>query len=135
MSMIPPELQGVFTDLADRLIPASDGMPAAGATLTAEDVDRVLQQLPGLLEPVLLSLRRVSDLPPAQRLERLRADDEHGLAAIGEAVAAAYFLVPVVAERIGYRSRSAVPVVFDQDLAGLTRPVVERGWRSAAQRR
>lgn len=130
MSMIPEDLQGVLIDLADRLIPAGEGMPSAGAVLAPEDLERVLGELPGLLEPVLSALRSVAELAPEQRLPWLRSTDEPGLAAIGEAIAAAYFLVDAVADRIGYRRRHARPLRFEEDLAELTSPVIARGWRA-----
>ncbi len=44
-----------------------------------------------------------------------------------DAVTAAYFLNPDVAQLVGYRKRSVIPIRFDDDLEGLVAPVSARG--------
>lgn len=119
--------------LADRLIPAEGEMPAAGGVFAAADLGPVLEELPDLLPAVETALARVERLPAEDRFAAMAGSDPDGLAAVGELVAAVYFLDPEVSRLIGYRRREAVPIVFDTDLVELTRPVVERGYRSPAR--
>jgi hypothetical protein len=105
-----PRLRGVLADLADRLVPAADGMPAATAVGAAgEGADRVLALRPDLAEPVARVLAAAADRP-ATDLAALRAADPEGFAALGELVAGAYFTTPSVAAALGYPGRPARPL-------------------------
>lgn len=130
METLPAALREVLIDLADRLIPAEGPMPAAGAVLVKADLGPVVEELPDLLPAVEAALAGVAGLPVEDRFGALADGDPEGLAAVGELVAAAYFLDPEVSRLVGYRRREAVPIAFDPDLVELTRPVVALGFRS-----
>jgi hypothetical protein len=103
--------------LADRLIPAEDGMPPG----SVGDVESVLRARPDLVAPLREILR--SDAEPTSE----------ETAFVGEVVAGAYFLDERVRDLIGYHGRRAVPIPPAPDHADLIGPVVERGprYRSA----
>jgi hypothetical protein len=132
MAAMDDVTRAALVRLADRLIPAEGDMPAAGGVFAAADLGPVLEELPDLLPVVEAALARVAGLPEEDRFAAISSDDPDGLAAIGEMVAAVYFLDPEVSRLIGYRRREAVTIVFDTDLVELTRPVVEGGYRSPA---
>jgi hypothetical protein len=106
--------------LADLLIPRSEIMwSASEAGVAGEPVDDVLAARPDLAEPLRIALGwpdSPDTLPPEV------------LAALGEIVAGAYFLIPAVQDRIGYHGRAALPVteLTEEDHA-LLEPVVRRG--------
>jgi hypothetical protein len=109
--------------LADALIPEGDGMPSASqAGVPTHGIDRVLQSRPDL-QAALDEVTRgdVDDL------DRLRRHDRPAFDQLLEAVAAAYFLDPRVADRLGYHRRVEVPIEFDSDLDALVAPVIARG--------
>ena len=92
-------------ELADRLIPAEDGMPSASeAGATGVWLERVLEIRPDLRLPV----------------ERRDPD------AVATAVVAAYYLNPEVSERIGYAGQQAIPL-GPPDHEDLLASVVARG--------
>jgi hypothetical protein len=98
-------------ELADRLIPAEDGMPPGSAGL----VEEVLRVRPDLTRALREILRGGGDLTPAQTV------------IVGEVVAGAYFLNPRVKELIGYHGRRALPIPTAPDYDDLIGPVVARG--------
>jgi hypothetical protein len=118
--------------LADVLIPAADGMPAASdAGVTGEWLDEVLR-VRGDLEPPLQSLlERARGLDPAAEVERLEREEPEAFEALATAVAGAYFLNPEVRRLIGYPGQEARPIVpedppdYEQD--DLLASVVDRG--------
>jgi hypothetical protein len=116
--------------IADRLIPAEGEMPGAGSVLEQADFGPVLEELPDLVPAVEAALGGVAGEPEEARFAALAERDPEGLAAVGEMVAAVYFLDPEVSRLVGYRRREAVPIDFDPDLVELTRPVVTLGFRS-----
>lgn len=113
--------------VADLLIPASADMPkASDADVHGVQIDRVLSVRPDLLDVVEAGLAAIEEPLPADFAEL----DSRGipeLRGLADAVTAAYFLDPVVAERVGYKKRSAIPIRFDEDLAELVAPVTSRG--------
>src|SRR5439155_686780 len=89
--------------LADVLIPAVDGMPAAAdAGATGKWLDRAVTARPELVAP----LERIASLPgeddPRASLERLIAEDAEGFAALTAAVSGAYYMNLKIRKRIGY---------------------------------
>ena len=118
--------------LADALIPAADGMPAAGeAGATEEHLDEVLRLRDDLREPLLTLTERARGADPAAEIERLQAEEPEAFEALSTAVAGAYFLNPEVRRLIGYPGQERRPIVaedppdYEQD--GLLASVVERG--------
>jgi len=113
--------------IADLLIPRTSGMPSGtDADVQGEFIDRVFEVRPDLVEVVRSGLEQVPEPLPASfpALEALRLTRLRPLA---EAVTAAYFLNPEVSRLVGYRTRSVIPIRFDEDLGELVAPVLARG--------
>jgi hypothetical protein len=122
--------------LADLMIPAADGMPAAsGAGVAGKGVDHLLHVRPDLAAPLQAALRVGPAADAGSALRLLRRHHPAEFTALGEIVAGAYYLDPAVATAVGYRGRAAVPVDADPEEPGpddpasaaLRRPVVDRG--------
>jgi hypothetical protein len=118
--------------LADLMIPAGDGMPAAsGAGVAGTGVDHLLRVRPDLAQPLVDALDFSPGADPAAVLHALRTERPAVFAALGELVAGAYYLDPTVAGKVGYHGRAALPVDPDDvdrdDVAALRQPVVDRG--------
>jgi hypothetical protein len=97
--------------LADRLIPAGDGMPP-GSVGWAEEA---LAARPDLAAALREILRGDGEPTPAQ------------IVVVGEVVAGAYFLNPRVKDLIGYHGRRALPIPATPDHDDLVGPVLARG--------
>jgi hypothetical protein len=98
-------------ELADRLIPAEDGLPPGSAGA----VEDVLAARPDLVAPLRAILADEGPPTPAQTV------------LLGEIVAGAYFLLPEVEDALGYHGRRAVPIPPEPDHGDLIGPVVARG--------
>jgi choline dehydrogenase-like flavoprotein len=107
---IPASLRDRLEQLADELIPADDGMPAASEVGVAHALlDRVLHARPDLAD----GLRTVLELAgsdAAATLWTLASDDPAGLRTLRYVVAGAYYLDPDVRARLGYPGTVARPV-------------------------
>jgi len=85
--------------LADELIPACDGMPAASAVGVADNLlDRTLQARPDLAPALRDALTATPPLPPA------------ALGTLRYVVAAAYYLSPEVRDALDYHPEHVTPV-------------------------
>ena len=143
--MTPPALPaetaeidiGRLTALADVMLPAAHGMPAVSDVKAVElYLTQVLGWRDDLRQPLV---RAVAALDPSSftidRLSALHEEDEDAYVALTTAVAACYYLGPVVRELIGYPGQVAKtydPFAYTEWVAeGLLDPVVERGpiWR------
>ena len=118
--------------LADVLIPAADGMPAASeAGAAGEWLDEVLRVRGDLEAPLLGLLDHARGTDPAGEVERLRREEPEAFEALSTAVAGAYFLNPEVRRLIGYPGQERRPIRqedppdYEQD--GLLASVVRRG--------
>ncbi len=118
--------------LADVLIPAADGMPAASeAGAAGKRLDEVLRLRSDLEEPLQRLTERARRADPAGEVERLQAEEPDAFEALSTAVAGAYFLNPDVRRRMGYPGQERRPIEaedppdYEQD--GLLGSVVERG--------
>lgn len=119
--------RGTLAVIADLLIPRTSGMPSASdADVQGEYIDRVFGVRADLIDAVSDGLKQIA-APLPTTFDELLARDLPGFRPLAEAVTAAYFLNPTVAQLIGYRKRSAIPIRFDEDLAGLVEPVSSRG--------
>lgn len=98
-------------ELADRLIPAGDGMPPGSVGW----VEEVLAARPDLAAALREVLRGEGALTSAQTV------------LVGEVVAGAYFLNPRVKDLIGYHGRRALPIPSAPDYEDLIGPVIARG--------
>ena len=113
--------------LADALIPASDGMPAAShVEVHRSGADRVMALRADLVAPLRRALR------PDVALDALRRDDAEAFRALTTLVAAAYLTEPDVQRLLGYPGRPLEPAGYPDarasELHDLVRPVVEQ-WR------
>lgn len=131
--MIPAGPRAVLAALADVLIPAAAGMPAAGEVdVAGAGLDTVLRVRPDL-EPALLALARELDgEAPYAALARLERERPEDLATLLTALAGAYYLDREVRRRLGYPGQEALVVDAYSDLEvyieeGLLNPVLERG--------
>jgi hypothetical protein len=118
--------------LADVLIPAADGMPAASeAGATGDWLDEVLRARGDLESPLHRLLERARGADPAGEVERLEREEPEAFEALSTAVAGAYFLNPEVRRLIGYPGQEARPIEPedppDYEQEGLLASVVERG--------
>ena len=132
---------GQLTALADVMLPAAHGMPAASEVEAIADyLDQVLDYRDDLRQPLA---RALAELDPAsctvERLAAYHQEDEAAYVALTTAVAACYYLSPVVRDRIGYPGQVAKtynPFAYTEWVAeGLLDPVVQRGpiWREAPE--
>jgi hypothetical protein len=129
----PPTLdRRTLAALADVLIPAADGMPAASeAGAAGEWLDEVLRVRGDLEAPLHSLLDRARGVDPAAEVERLEHEEPDAFEALATAVAGAYFLNPDVRTLIGYPGQERRPIEpedppdYEQD--GLLASVVERG--------
>jgi hypothetical protein len=123
-------------DLADLLIPAAHGMPAASEVGVADrQLDRVLAARPDLgraLARALDALPATTGLAPLMaELERLEADDASANEALLLTVVGAYYTHPEVRRLLRYDGQ--VPVEVRPEIIpnyveeGLIDPVVDRG--------
>jgi hypothetical protein len=115
--------------LADVLIPAGDGFPAASqAGVAAEGIDQVLAVRPDLEEP-LRTLLAAAERPAAEAVAGLKAARPDLFGALAEAVPGAYFLNPEVRRRLGYGGQSPRPIDPRPDYLddGLLQSVIDRG--------
>jgi hypothetical protein len=103
-----------LAEIADRLIPAEDGMPA-GST---GRIDEVLLARPDFIAP-LREILRAAEQAPGLTPEQT--------AFVGEIVAGAYFLDERVQELIHYHGRRALPMPALPDHGDLIGPVIARG--------
>ncbi|MFI6322302.1 hypothetical protein ACIBG8_32530 [Nonomuraea sp. NPDC050556] len=126
MFRLDPAERATLSALADLLIPAEDGMPAASAAGVPEGgVDYVLDVRPDLCGPLVTLLAEAADEDPCAFLRDL---DPEAMAALGEVVAGAYYLDDRVRVLIGYHGRRAVPVDESEEIdPDLLAPVLARG--------
>jgi hypothetical protein len=121
----------VLAALADVLIPAGDGMPAASeAGVASALLDEVLAARPDLAEPLARVLEAVAGDDPGATLARLQAEDDAEFDLLATVVAGAYFLSPDVCRRLGYPGHRPLPVDQqppDEELEALVAEVVSRG--------
>lgn len=116
--------------LADTLIPAGDGFPAASeAGVAATGLDEVLSFRPDLAAGVKKLLSSAQGRPAVEAVAELRGNDPADFGVLTEVVASAYFLNPQVRARLGYDGQQPRPIdpgSNDLDPA-LLQPVIDRG--------
>jgi hypothetical protein len=113
--------------LADRLIPAEDGMPSATeAGATGRWLDAVLAARPDLRPPLEGLAASTAGLSPDEAIAALPDRDPAGWTALTSAIVAAYYFNPEVCDRIGYQGQRALPL-GPPDHEGLLDSVIARG--------
>ena len=126
-------------ELADVMLPAAHGMPSASEVkAVVAYLDQVLGWRDDLRQPLARAVAALEQSSfTIDRLSALHEDDEDAYVALTTAVAACYYLSPVVRDLIGYPGQVAKtydPYAYTEWVAdGLLDPVVERGpiWREA----
>jgi hypothetical protein len=118
--------------LADELVPAALGMPAATEVdVHLEGINHVLAARPDLGQPLADLLDKVAGEEPAAALQRLNDEDPEAIAVLGTAVTGAYYIDPRVRDLLGYHGQPNQPVApgeSDEYLSGgLLDQVRERG--------
>ncbi len=128
--------RATLAGLADVLVPAAHGMPAASEVGAHERwLDRALAARPDLAEPLTALVRAAAGRDPQTEIRRLRDEDEASFGLLLLVVTAAYYSSPRVKRLIGYPGQRANEVFLDQaehDLRdGVLDPVIARGrrWR------
>jgi len=121
----------LFGRLADELIPAADGMPAASAAGVADEwLEAVLVARPDLKAGLKSLLQKALDWPAAAAaVAYFRSNDAEAFGVLAEMTAAAYFMNPDVQRAIGYAGQLPQPIdprpdYLDDDLL---EPVIRRG--------
>lgn len=133
MSKIDDVVRSTFAAIADILIPAAEGMPAASSVGVAneQNLDRILGLRPDLAEAFFRAIERAKGKDPATAAEELNQNDAAGLSAIGLIASSAYYMTPVVRELIGYpgqESRAFDPDAIPEYVAnGMLKVVQDRG--------
>ena len=122
--------RSVLAALADELIPAGDGFPAASqAGVAAGGLDQVLAVRPDLADGLKRLLSAAKDRPPAEFLVEVRREDPSGFGVLAELVPGAYFLNPEVRARLGYGGQTSRPIDPRPDYLeeDLLQSVLDRG--------
>jgi hypothetical protein len=128
----------VFAAVADQLIPAAHGMPAAGTVVGDARIAFVLGARPDLAEALREALRPGLGDDPVTRLAALERNDRAARDALVQTVVFGYYTDADVRERLGYPGQEAkqlyswkVPEYIDE---GLIDRVLARGpvWRDPA---
>ncbi|MDG2479355.1 MAG: hypothetical protein P8Q36_00600 [Alphaproteobacteria bacterium] len=126
-------LRSVFAGIADILIPAAEGMPAATEVGVHETlVDRILGLRPDLREAFMRGLKASEGKDPKSAAEHLNSSDAAALGAIGLVASAGYYMTPRVRELIGYTGQEsraeADPDATPEYVAnGMLQQVIDRG--------
>jgi hypothetical protein len=76
--------------------------------VAGEWLDAVLAARPDLVDPLRAILASVDGVPAAEAVERLR--DGTGFGVLAEIVPNAYYMNPLIRDRIGYPLQQAVPI-------------------------
>ena len=97
--------------LADVLIPADEGFPAASeAGVAGEGLDQVLAVRPDLMEPLKKLLTAARGRPAAEFVAELQRSDAVAFGILADLVPGAYFLNPAVRAKLGYAGQTAKPI-------------------------
>jgi hypothetical protein len=133
---VTPGERATLGALADVLVPAAHGMPAASQVGVHERwLDRALAARPDLAEPLAALVRGAAGRDPEAEIRRLRNEDEERFGLLLLVVTAAYYSSPKVKRLIGYpgqRPNEVFPDQAEHDLRdGILDPVIARGrrWR------
>jgi len=125
-----PIQRAVLARLADVLIPAGDGMPAASTAAIAEEgLDRVMAAVPELKASLADVLAKAVGSEPTEVIANLAQTDPSAYGILTEVVTAAYFMNSDVRKAVGYTGQGPSPldprVDYMED--GLLESVIKRG--------
>ena len=124
------EQRAILAALADVLIPAGEGFPSASeAGVANEGLDYVLNCRPELTAGLTQLLATARGRAPAEFLAEIQKNDPATFAMLTDLVAGAYFLKPVVREKLGYGGQTALPIDPRADYLddALLQSVIDRG--------
>ena len=126
------EQRETFFALADALIPAAHGMPAASEAGAVDKwLARALAARPDLVPALLELLDDAGGRDPEKEARRLHAEEPERFAALAAIASGGYYMNLKVRKRIGYPGQGKRPPFPDEaeyDLRdGLLDPVIERG--------
>jgi hypothetical protein len=131
-SEVTHDIRRRLTRIADELIPAGEGMPAAGEVdVGGTQLDLVLRTLPDL-QPHLVRALSWSE-PPDSGIEwvrRLQVEDADAYVALTVAIVAAYYTHSEVRRLLDYPGQLGKPVLIEYPeyvTEGLLDAVLERG--------
>jgi hypothetical protein len=130
---ISDELRERLAAIAQGLIPAAEGMPAASEIdISGRQLDLVLRSRPDLIHDLLRAVSQVEEVgDPISWMDRLRKDDPPAHEALAVAIVAGYYMHPEVKSRLGYPGQVSQEVnagAFPEYVSeGLLERVVERG--------
>ncbi len=125
-------LRQAFAAVADILIPAAEGMPAASQVdIGGEVLERILTLRPELREAFLRGVRACAGKPPREAIETLNKTDQAAGSAIGLVASAGYYMDARVRALIGYPGQEDRPGDPDEEPEyvrnGMLRAVIDRG--------
>ena len=118
--------------IADVLVPAYQGMPAASSVGIAGDLlDKALRARPDLAADCRRAVQECADPPSPEALERLAATDPSGFAALLVLVLGGYYISTEVRKLLHYAGQEALRIDIgelpDYIEEGLLDEVVDRG--------
>lgn len=129
----PFDLRRRLAAVADLMIPAADGMPAASSVgVAGQQLDHVLRSRPDLADPLRAALQRPLDDDINAWMSRLSEDDPTAFVALTTVVLAGYYLSADVRRLLGYGGQepAEVSVAYPEYVEeGLLDAVLERGQR------
>lgn len=103
--------RALLASLADVLIPAGEGFPAAStAGVAGEGLDQLISVRPDLEAGLKRVLERARGCVPADFIAELQRRDAGAFGLLAELVAGAYFLNPDVRARLGYNGQNPQPI-------------------------
>ncbi|HEU0011435.1 MAG TPA: hypothetical protein VFT34_16570 [Verrucomicrobiae bacterium] len=122
--------RSLLAALADVLIPAGDGFPAAsGAGIASDGLDQLLGYRPDLGPGLKRLLAAADGQPAAVFVAGLKASNPDGFGLLAELVSGAYFLNPEVRAKLNYHGQGPRPIDPRPDYLddGLLQSVLDRG--------
>jgi hypothetical protein len=122
--------RSLLAALADVLIPAGDGFPAAsGAGIAGDGLDQLLAYRPDLGPGLKKVLAAADGEPAAEFVAGLKTRDPAGFGLLAELVSGAYFLNPEVRTKLNYHGQGPRPIDQRPDYLddGLLQSVLDRG--------
>ncbi len=113
--------------LADVLVPAAEGMPAASEVgVAGEGLDRVLRVRPDLEADLSRVLEAGTGPDPAEHIRDLQRDDPAGFEALATTVTGAYYTDKRVRELIGYPGQLYDRQRLQRDQIDASDPMLQR---------
>jgi hypothetical protein len=122
--------RATLAGLADVLIPAGEGFPAASAAgVAGEGLDQLLAVRPDLMTALKKILLEAKGRSPADVVKQLQAKDPAAFGVLAEVVPGAYFMNAQVRAALGYSGQSPRPIDPRPDYLddGLLQSVINRG--------